>query len=99
MRMTVSANLAAASITCSQLSRTSSSLLAPIARATDSADIWSPTSFMPRPPRHGGGHETRIRQRGQLDQPDVNLEARKRAAGHLQYKPGLSDAPGSGQRD
>jgi len=43
-----SARLAAASMTCSQLSSTSRRRLAPMARATDSAEI-SPLSFSPHP--------------------------------------------------
>lgn len=41
------------------------------------------TELQAEAPRHGGRHQTGIRQRGQLDQPDATLEARKQAAGHL----------------
>src|ERR1700688_3773072 len=47
-RTRVSASLAAASTTCSQLSRTRRSFFSPIARATDSGKIGSQLGFSPR---------------------------------------------------
>jgi hypothetical protein len=65
MHTIVSASFAAASTTCSQLSRTRRSLLPPMAAATDSGEISLPAKFKPRTPatvdatRLGSDSETR----------------------------------------
>ena len=94
----VSAIAAAASMTCSQLSRTSRTFLPPIARATDSGDISSPCSCRSSDMSNRRRHQIGIRQRHQLDEQDIALEGRKQPAGHFGRQHGLADAARPGQR-
>jgi hypothetical protein len=49
--------------------------------------------------RDSGRHQTRVRQRDQLDQPAVSAKAREQAAGNLDRQPGLPDPTGPRKRD
>ena len=91
-RTNMSARVAAASMTCSQLSRTSRSFFPPTARATASAEWTSGSKSQPKHPGHRRWHEVRIRQRGQFDEPPAIGKFTEDAASDFQCKGCLSNA-------
>ena len=96
-RISVSARFAAASMTCSQLSRTSRRFRPPMARATASAEISSPASFNPSTRATADGTRAGSdSDANSTSQPPSSNSARRRRA-DLHGERGLADAAGPGQ--
>ena len=98
-RSTASAIAAAASITCSQLSSTSSNRRSASACATRCAEISPPASSSPTAAATVAGTRPGSAQRRKLGEPDPVGKLRPQLARDRQGEPCLADAAGAGQGD
>ena len=96
---TASTRSAAASMTCSQLSRTINKWRPASASATLAVTVIAACMVIPQRGRHGIGYGGRVANGGQFDEPDSVRELRHEFGGDLDGEAGFTDSTHAGERD